>query len=417
MLEALRLKNLLILVSHWPPENVAALARRAVKIAKYLPEHGWNPIVITAERVEEAPYDDSYAHDADALEVIRCRVPTLRRFFGNTRFGRALEVPDAHAGWIPTAIAAGNRLAKARRVDAIWSLVPPVSTLAIAAALRRVHKMPWVCDLHDAVIDSPYYYRQHRFLRMLQAAWERRFLPRADTFTGSSRGLLRAAHDRYGVPEGTFIPNSYDEDDFKGIVPDRSDGRWTIAHIGSLPHYRNPEALIAALSILVRRGLMKSTDIRLRFIGYLSGDARKALETASSGVLRGAVEIEPVRPHREALRDLVSADLLLLFETREDKYDSVYQLKCSGYLRAPAPILAISPPNQMTQAIEETGRGRAVWPSEPERIAEALLEAYQRRAPRPVKLFGPAPGVERFSSQAAAAALAEVLNGLPSKVE
>jgi len=401
-------RNLLLLVSHWPPV-FSAPAHRAAKIAKYLPCHGWRPVVVTAKSPEESAFDASYAPDIEGIEVVRCPVLSPRRLLGNNRISRAFEIPDAHVGWIPTAFQACCRLTGRRRFSAAWTIVPPASLLAVGAFLQR-RGVAWVCDLHDPLVGSPFYPGQNRFTRKALARWERLFLPRCDALTGGSDGLLSQARDRYGL-EGTFIPSGYDEEDFANLALPREDRRWTIAHLGSLPAYRDPAPLVQALCMLVRRDEMPATDLRLRFVGYLSGGARRLLEEAGSRDLTGSVEIAPYRPYREFVHEVAGADLLIIVETRDDPHGGlILQLKSFAYLRASAPILAISPPNQMTRMIEDSGRGRAIWPPDPERIAEAVLEFYRARTPRPTSLPSPSENVSRYDVRHSAATLARVLD-------
>lgn len=364
---------------------------------------------MTAEPPEESAFDSSYDRDVEGIEVVRCPVPTLRRLVGNNRLARAFELPDAHAGWMPTALVAARRMIARGGIDAAWSIVPPASLLPVGAYLRR-RGIAWVCDVEDPIVESPFYPGQNRLTRAALAIWERLFLPRCDRLTCTSDGLLGLMRDRFGLV-GTFLPTGYDEEDFRDLPVPPADGRWTISHLGSLPAYRDPAPLVEALRALVRRGDLRADDLRLRFVGFISGAARRLLDEAHRGDLAGAVEVEPYRPYQQFVREVAGADVLLIIETRDDPYGGlILQLKIFAYLRAAAPILAISPPNQMTRILEETGRGQSVWPPEPDRIASALLDLHRSRAPRPAVLPPPSPAVARYDVRRSAETLARVLD-------
>ena len=79
-------KRLLIISYYWPPTGGSGV-QRWVKFSKYLPEHGWQPVIYTPENPERLAYDESLLADIpECTEVIRRRIVEpyglYRKLFG-----------------------------------------------------------------------------------------------------------------------------------------------------------------------------------------------------------------------------------------------------------------------------------------------------------------------------------------------
>src|SRR5690606_22361968 len=123
-------KKVLIITYYWPPAGGPGV-QRVLKFAKYLPEFGWEPIILTVKDGEYPAYDKSLIQDVDpdlkvfstrSLEpfkiykalsgqksnssidnyVLKNEKPgLLPKIFKWIRFN--LFIPDARLGWIPFA--------------------------------------------------------------------------------------------------------------------------------------------------------------------------------------------------------------------------------------------------------------------------------------------------------------------------
>src|SRR5947208_11277993 len=62
---------------------------RAIKLAKYLPEFGWRPTVLTGARATAGlPEDPGLLAQVAGVEVIRARAPEFSMFYAAHRNGR-----------------------------------------------------------------------------------------------------------------------------------------------------------------------------------------------------------------------------------------------------------------------------------------------------------------------------------------
>ena len=65
------MKRVLIITYYWPPSGGSGV-QRWLKMSKYLPEYGWQPVIYTTENAEYPIIDPSLEKDvAPDMEVIR----------------------------------------------------------------------------------------------------------------------------------------------------------------------------------------------------------------------------------------------------------------------------------------------------------------------------------------------------------
>ena len=66
------MKNVLIISYYWPPSGGPGV-QRVLKFCKYLPNFGWNPIVLTVKDGEFPVSDFSLEKDSKAIESIKVK--------------------------------------------------------------------------------------------------------------------------------------------------------------------------------------------------------------------------------------------------------------------------------------------------------------------------------------------------------
>ena len=65
------MKRVLIITYYWPPSGGSGV-QRWLKMSKYLPEYGWQPVIYTTENAEYPIVDPSLEQDVSPdLEVIK----------------------------------------------------------------------------------------------------------------------------------------------------------------------------------------------------------------------------------------------------------------------------------------------------------------------------------------------------------
>jgi glycosyltransferase involved in cell wall biosynthesis len=143
------------------------------------------------------------------------------------------------------------------------------------------------------------------------------------------------------------IENGYDEDTFSGVEASaRRAGslqanRVTFLHSGIVyPSERDPTRLFEALRQLKDEGLFAKRGIVVRFRAPVHDVLLRNL--AIKCAVEDLVEIVPAVPYRQALDEMLRADVLLVLQAAN--CNEQIPAKLYEYLRAGRPILALTDP-------------------------------------------------------------------------
>ena len=399
------MKKVLIITYYWPPSGGAGV-QRWLKFAKYLPQYGWQPVVLTVD-----PQYASYPQVDESLlgEVSpHCLVHTTRSFelynlykwvtgkkqvpFGGfadsshesrlqrlSKFLRGnLLLPDPRRGWNRWAYRRAVELIREHQIDTVITTSPPHSTQLIGLKLRRRLSVRWIADLRDPWTDI-YYYHQFRHTPLALAydrRCERRVVEQADKLITVSEDVKRllAAKTPMNLKEKiAVIPNGYDHTDFEGLSVE-SEPRTVITYTGTISEAYDIDALTGAL-----RGLDEHLKGRLllRFVGNLpaSVDAR----FRATGI---AMELTGYVSHARSVEYLLRSDLLLLVIPRVKNNGGILTGKFFEYLASRCPILAIGPTDGDLAAImQQTRCGRIFAYDDTPGMRQYLLQLLQGPAP------------------------------------
>ena len=396
-----------LLISYYFPPSGGPGVQRTLKFAKYLPDFGWQPTVLTVHPDYAAfpDYDPTLEGEIpEAVRVVRTRawdpyalyaglqgkpkdqavgVGFIKEEAGGwqARLARWLRanvfLPDARVGWVPFAWQAARRLLRDERFSVMMTSGPPHSAHLVGWALRRAG-VPWVADFRDPWTDISYYETlPHTALaRKLDAALERHVLSAADAVVSVSDGfgaLLRAKAtiDRYET-----IYNGFDAEDMPAAAPEGSSDQFVVAHVGTLTASQHAPGFVDALARLAADANFRRR-LRVRFVGHVDATIVEALAAAGLG---DVVEQIPYVPHAEAIEHMRRANLLMVAVQNVDKNAGVIPAKAFEHLALGIPILGLAPPTgDLASILRETGGG-AVFHHEDTAGIAAFVERHARHA-------------------------------------
>ena len=253
-----------------------------------------------------------------------------------------LALPDRWGSWWLGAFAAGMKLIREQQPDVIWSTYPIATAHLIGASLARRSGIPWIADFRDPMIngDYPSDPLQRRLWRLLEA----RVLRQASCCVFTTERAAQVYRDRYPEHAGSkcvVIENGYDEDAFEGNSPSRSgvpDDKLLLLHSGIIyPRDRDPSTFFKAVAGLVADGVLQKDRLCIRFRAPHHGAEVRVL--AEQAGLAEVVDIAPPIPYREAIAEMLAADLLLVFQGSH--FNSQIPAKIYEYLRSGNPVLAL----------------------------------------------------------------------------
>ena len=147
-------------------------SQRPSKLAKYFPEFGWEPIILTAKlpgkpqdgmRIIETDYKDVLTYTKslfgfdqtkgiqEQLNIqISKNASSLTLKSRTIKFAKDLiAFPDDQRGWYKYAMQSACELLDKEKVDVILSTSSPVTSHIIAKELKKKYQIPWVADLRD----------------------------------------------------------------------------------------------------------------------------------------------------------------------------------------------------------------------------------------------------------------------------
>jgi len=356
------MKKILLISYYFPPLGMGG-TQRAVKFARYLPQFGWQPIVLTVKPIAYWAQDPSLLAKVSDIRVVRTgsfdpqrllflagrhgagtRTQAGERMrlmgFINDKILPLLLVPDSKILWRCHAVHSASSLLRMEKFDAIVSTGPPHSAHLIGRTLARRFELPWVADFRDAWSGGVVMHEPTHCHRRWQTWLQSKVLRSADAIVTVSEGIQKELQQSEPLA-GPFqlIPNGFDESDY----PPRSKGgprdRFVFCHCGSISRYSQPRPLLQALTALVKQDPAWTRRIHFNFVGY-DATASFASEVRACG-LEEMITVAGYRPHREALQYLVDADALLLIALGEAD-DPFIPGKTYEYLGAKKPVIAIT---------------------------------------------------------------------------
>jgi len=395
--------KVLVISYYWPPAGGPGV-QRILSFVKYLPQFGWQPVVLTVKNGEYTYWDTTLAQKVpDNVKVYRTMIvepyDLYRRFTRKQKraripvavltrqqmslrekiahFVRAnFFVPDARVGWIPFALEEGLKIVRAEKIALIFTSSPPHTVQLIGMRLMEKSGLPWVADFRDPWTDIVYYsgLKRFRITVALDRFLEKKVLSKANRVIAASPSIADSFREKVSSGHFSVITNGFDEEDFSDINPIRPPQKFRITYVGNMGATQNPEVLFKTLVALVRgdRGFCSAFD--LLFVGNVESSV---VSTMRRFRLDHLAKIVPYVPHTEALRYMANSAILLLVINRATNNKGILTGKLFEYLRIGRPILCIGPTDgDAAEIIRETGAGSVVDYEDVEGCQKVVVRYY-----------------------------------------
>lgn len=437
-----------LIVSYVFPPMAAVGIYRVLKFCKYLPQFGWDPVVLTVRKGANFSYDHSQLAKLDpAMPVYRSgnfepliwwnefsqrraegtSSPALATTAGPApaakpswfaRFKRGLRhlisTPDANVYWVPFGVMTGLKAIRRERVDAILSSSPPASAHLLAWLLAKLSGKPLVVDFRDLWTQNESYELSDRppLVRKLDRSLERRVLKRAAAVVNATEPfaeMTRANNPDLSADRVYAITNGLDPDDFVNITyPTTKNPKFTILHLGSLYGHRNPSFFFEAVTELLRRRPEIGAQLEIQFVGNVPGFDKVVDGTPLEAVTNFVGHV----PQDKALSKLWEADVLLLILGFSSSTGATIPAKLFEYIATGRPMLSFVPEGEAARLIAKYRAGIAVTSPDLEKTVGYLaqeFDAWRARPGAPESRFSlPAEFDRRAQAGALAAILSEI---------
>ncbi len=394
--------NVLVIAYYFPPMGLSGV-QRTLKFIKYLPEYGWNPIVLTSNPVAYYAFDETLNADIETTTPIYRTEEDITKFARKnhnstinypSKFAKNIQskllqtfiLPDSRRSWLKLAVKKAEEVFANHQIDLIFATAPPFTDFLVAKTLSEKYDVPYTIDYRDLWADNPYYFYPTFFHKNYAINLEQRVLETTARAIVITRDMKNALLNRYRFlnhNDVAIIPHGYDRADFeKNNQQIKSNGKMVITHSGIFSADLTPIPFLNAVKLLFKENPKIAEKIEFRFLGLLQKQYQRKiakLKYADAFNLLGYVE------HSEVIKHLLSSDLLWLMFPKPIVTPSRFY----EYLGANKPILVSSYPNEITKIAESTGASFVTKPFDVQEIKKALVTAFKlwdkNALPAPIK--------------------------------
>jgi hypothetical protein len=419
------MRRVLLIAYHFPPIRGSSGIQRTLRFAQHLPKYGWNPIVLTIDPRAYPEAGEAQGNEIpDQIEVHRAfGLDTARHLRVGGRYPGRLAIPDRWMSWALWAVPKAMALIRSRRIDALWSTFPVATAHSIGLRVARRSGLPWIAEFRDPMWQGRYPFDPavNKAFRQLEAD----VCGLADKIVLTTPSAVRQYKERF--PELAderiqLLENGFDEETFAraedGWQPSAvagsvvRQGPVTLLHSGVIyPRERDPRPLFRAIAGLKRDGILTSADLKV--VLRASGHDDEFGATLRELDIQDIVRLEPPVDYLVALREMLTADALLLMQAAN--CNAQIPAKLYEYLRAGRPILALTDPEGDTgRTLAAAGAHSILRLDSESEISRALPEFV--RAVRSGSIDVPAAGVvENYSRQNQTGVLAKWLDEVSAR--
>ena len=376
-------KKVLVVSFYFPPTNSIASVRLG-KFAKYLPQFGWEPIVLTANEVKG--YSQNLPVEIDEANIFRTPYFALGSTISYELTGGQRTIYQAPpkistwrkalyklirlmepvytlpvirtltlepVGWYRHALKKGLEIISKEKIDVIFSSYSPSMSHFVASKLHKQTGIPWVAEFRD-LWSLNHYLRKVQPFHFFEKELEKRVMKGSDllvTISEPAAKQLETLHSKKVVT----ICNGFDEEDYLDNVPLTT--KFTITYTGNIyPGKQDPSSLFKAIAELEEEGKISPNDFEVRFFG--GGTLTSLLPTIKDYHLEGIVKICGLVPFSESIKRQKESTVLLFLGWNDPREKGVYTGKLFEYLGARRPILAIGLKGDVVdELLKETGAG------------------------------------------------------------
>lgn len=398
------MRKVLIITHDFPPLGGGAVLR-AQKFAKYLPQFGWLPIIVTAD-IPVSVEDKSLLDELDSrIKIFRVPSPekfgiergldnkasagniVKRKLFSNffiiwrllkNRILLNFFIPDRYMFWIPFAYKKCRQIIREEKIDVIYTSSPPISAHFIGYLLKRATKLPWVMDCRDLWLNHIIFAPKTFFGKLIGRRLERKFIFLADKVISATPPITEDFIYRYGRNEKFItITNGYDKEVFdcchessyqQDTLRYKTKDKFTIVYTGSLSNYQTPEYFLKAVVELFTEYSELRDNFEIIFAGGIQQDY----------VAFPAIKFVGFLPYKESVNLICSADVLLLIIYESGISNSILTGKIFDYIGACKPILALIPSGAASDLIKNEKLGLVVSPKDIAGIKRSIFEFYNK---------------------------------------
>lgn len=373
------MKNVLFVTHYFPPAAGPA-SQRNRHLARHLPAHDWNPVVLTVNNSrtlkETVSIEVPSNVEVQTVYLGNCRQQFFRwnalRLFANK-----LILPDLERLWLDPFRKAVGRILEGRSFDALYTSCGPFSLALLGLWGKESRRLPWVLDYRDGWTLGAGFTPLTPWHRRRQRELESKILLSCDHFVANTEGLLEAQRAAWPflAKKSSCVPNGVDPDDFADLSSHsgKADGPWRLLFVGTWYRKLYPSTLFRILRAVKEQAPQFHWELH-----YSGPHSKEFVGLAEAHGLGPQTIDHGYLPHRESLQLMAEATMLLLALPNDPRARFWVPAKLYEYRAVGRPIFAVIPQGDASRLLERQGAVASPDPCKTDEGAKGLTRFFER---------------------------------------
>ena len=396
------MKKVLFITYYWPPAG-GATVNRIFKFSQYLPDFGWEPVILTTRDGDFPFIDESLLQEVKPeTRVYRSAGFSLHKVFSKlspkskknfvpygftdqsrnsfmdnlSRWVKYNFIPDTRFPWYFGTVRKAVRIIREEKIDLIFSSSPPQTNHMIARKASAKTGIPWVADFRDPWTDV--FWLLDRSVRMKWIhRWdqriERKTIRKMNAVVTVGPSLVKILQ-RKTDKQIHLITNGYDERYFRERQQHKNE-KFSLFYAGSISREQSPEGFFRSMDLVMREFPSFSKDFEMLWLGNFPAYIHEMVGQLD---YHDKIRFSPYTHYSESIEMIRNSDLLLLIIPRTADNACIITSKIFEYIGASKPVLTYGPVDGDAAAIlKTTGRGTVVDYEDSEAGARFILQAWK----------------------------------------
>ena len=321
--------NKLLFITFYLPPHSSAGVQRASKFIKYLPVFSWKPVVVSSKGIKKGNTDrslmadikDTQVHRMDTYSLFNISNDIKNSFLKKTiNLINKFFIPDPFYPWYFFNRKKVLRIMKNEKINTLITTSYPYSTHLLGLYIKKnIKKTGWIADFRDEWATNPVKneIKELPLLNFIKNCLdyhlEKKVITNADKILLTTPAARDYYQHRYkNKNKFIFIPNGFDETDFKKIKK-KKNKKFSIVYYGSTYGSRNPGLFLSAFaSFLESLNPKDKKNIVVKFIGRLDRSDEIKDFCRKNNIENSVIFIDHLE-HDKLLKEAASSSLLLYY--------------------------------------------------------------------------------------------------------
>lgn len=386
--------KVLVIAYYFPPLGLSGV-QRTLKFVKYMSPHGWQPTVVTTGDIAYYAHDKSLQTELDELGIRVIRTSSFDPNAILSKFGtvkmpderirkilnlisQTIFIPDNKISWAKKAFDTVSEILSKEKFDLIFVSAPPFSAFRISAKLKKKFDIPLVVDYRDLWYKSYFAFYPTLLHSFLHKRMEYSSLKAADKVIVTNRKIKEKLLNFYKFltfADVVIIPHGFDPEDFSHIKPvPKTTDKMIITYSGVFLEYNTPKYFLKGFKLLTVERPDIASKIELHFVGHLRKENKNLIKQLK---LEEFIKDFGYMNHDEAVRKVISSDVLWFMIGRKRNIDAILPGKMFEYFGSGKPVIACVPEGAAKSAASEYGASFITEPDNINEIKDIIFKVYQ----------------------------------------